>query len=43
MQEKYPQKPGLDFILKQAFYYADTLAKEVFMHCSTEDKVAGVL
>ncbi|WP_228446542.1 hypothetical protein [Chryseobacterium sp. 3008163] len=21
MQEKYPQKPGLDFILKQAFYY----------------------
>lgn len=21
MQEKYPQKPGIDFILKQAFYY----------------------
>jgi uncharacterized protein (DUF952 family) len=32
-----------DLALKQGFYEADTLAKEGFMHCSTEDQVAGVL
>ncbi|BDQ11765.1 DUF952 domain-containing protein [Sediminibacterium sp. TEGAF015] len=28
---------------QKGFYEADTLASEGFMHCSTEDQVAGVL
>jgi uncharacterized protein (DUF952 family) len=32
-----------DLARKKGFYEADTLAKEGFMHCSTENQVAGVL
>lgn len=32
-----------ELALAQGYYEADTLAKEGFMHCSTEDQVAGVL
>lgn len=32
-----------DLATQLGFYEADTLAKEGFMHCSTEDQVAGVL
>lgn len=32
-----------ELALALGYYEADTLAKEGFMHCSTEDQVAGVL
>lgn len=32
-----------EIALSQGYYEADTLVKEGFMHCSTEDQVAGVL